>query len=321
MLAAWIDPLPSPSRRESMAPMLVLADGQRIAGEVGEADGTPAWVSPWCAPRALGSTLDGILSISLDGSEPPVASEQDIVVLRNGDRIDGIVGSVGPKMLSIDRGGSPDSASASVALESVASIALVSPPVAPSGARVWLRDGSVLDGPKLHWMGSDYLQLPGVAGAKTSTLSLPRRMVVALRWTPDAIVPLASLQPAISAPAGTTGTRTGQPTASTSGRWPLGLASMEVEGPVVLTYQGMARRSTLRAVVTRDATARTAGSPELVVRQSGKEAFRRTLGADDPRLELDVALEPGTFEIELARKDGQLAGTFAVLERAMLVPR
>ena len=321
LLAAWIDPLPSPSRRESKAPTLALADGQRIVGEVGDADGAVAWISPWCAPRALGGTLDGILSISFDGSEPPAATEQDIVVLRNGDRIDGIVESIGPKMLSIDRSGSPESGSVSVALESVASISLVSPPVAPGGARVWLRDGSVLDGPTLHWMGSDYLQLPGVAGAKTTTLSLPRRMVVALQWTPGTIVPLASLRPAMAAPAGTGGSRVGQPTASSSGRWPLELAPVEVEGPVVLAYQGMTRRSALRAVVTRDATTRAAGSPELIVRQSGKESFRRTLGASDLKVELDVPLEPGGFEIELSRKDGQLAGTFAVLERAMLVPR
>ena len=101
----------------------------------------------------------------------------------------------------------------------------------------------------------------------------------------------------------------------------MGLAPIDVQGPVVAVFPGVPASCTLRAMVFRDATARAAGSPDLVIRQGGKEVLRRTLAPTDERVEVAVPLAGGAFELELARTDGQLAGTFAVLERAMLVPR
>lgn len=320
--AAWTEPLAEAARGE--LPLLSLADGQRIVGQVGESEGSPAWISTLCAARRLGTSLDGIASIEFTAAAAPKATEQDIVVLRNGDRIDGIVESIDAKSITVDRGGADAVQERStVDLASVASISLVAPAASPSGARVWLRDGSVLDGPRVHWMGDDFLQLPGVPGAKTMTLTVPRRMVAGLRSAPGSIVPIACAQPAVSVPTKGAPARLGEPSASAvPGCWPLDLAPVEVEGPVVLAYPAPSGPAMLRMTVFRSATVRASGSPELLIMQGTKELLRRSLGDQDERIDVSVPVEAGAaIELSLSRPDGLLAGTFAVLERAMLVPR
>ena len=288
-----------------------------------ESEGAPAWVSTWCAARPLGGKLDGIASIEFTAAAAPRATEQDIVVLRNGDRIDGIVEAIGGKAVTIDRGSADSQGKVTVELASVASISLVATPAEPSGARVWLRDGSVIDGPRVHWMGDDFLQLPAVPGAKTMTLTVPRRMVAGFRSAPGSIVPFATAQFLVSAPAQGAPVRVGEPSAAAlPGSWPLDLAPIEVEGPVVLSYPAPSTPGSMRMTVARNATVRASGSPELVIRQGGKELLRRPLGEQDERVEVAVPVEAGAaVELSLSRADGMLAGTFMVLERAMLVPR
>ena len=321
VIAAWTEPLVAAPRGE--LPLLALADGQRIVGQMAEAEGSPAWVSPWCAARPLGAALDGVASIEFTAAAAPRATEQDIVVLRNGDRIDGIVESIGTKEVTVERGGSDPQGRLTVDLATVASISLVVQPSAPTGARVWLRDGSVVDGPRVHWMGDDFLQLPGVAGAKTMTLTVPRRMVAGYRSAPGSIVPLATALPTASAPPQGVPMRVGSPSADAlPGSWPLDLSPVEVEGPVVLSCSAPSAPGMLRMTVFRNATVRGSGSPDLAIRQAGKELLRRSLGEQDERVEVTVPVDAGApIELSLSRADGMLAGTFMVLERAMLVPR
>ena len=314
--AAWTEPLRELARADGA--MLTLADGQRLAGEIGSSGDVAAWVSPWCAPRPLGASLDGIASITFTPGAAPTASDQDAIVLRNGDRIDGIVDSIDARTVTIDRG---PSGKVTAELATVASITLLSQPVPPAGARVWIADGSVVDGPTVHWMGTDYLQLPGIAGSKTNVFTVPRRLVTAFRSDMAAVTALAEQRAEVRAPVLGGTALVGAPSAESRGRWPMGLAPIDVQGPVVAAFPGLPASCTLRAVVFRDATARAAGSPDLVIRQGGKEVLRRTLGPSDERVEIAVPLAGGALELELARTDGQLAGTFAVLERAMLVPR
>jgi hypothetical protein len=127
--------------------------------------------------------------------------------------------------------------------------------------------------------------------------------VAAVQSSPASVVSLASMNPGIAAPKGMERVReaTPAPTAQ-SGTWALDAPPIEVEGPVVLTY-------------------RSAGTPDLVVRAGGRELLRERLGADRERLELRVDLPAEAFEVELSNADGSLAGAFAVLERAIVVPR
>ena len=315
-LAAWTEPLRELARGEGA--MITLADGQRLAGEVGASGDGAAWISPWCAPRPLGASLDGIASITFTADPAPAVSDQDALLLRNGDRIDGIVESIDARTVTVDRG---PSGKVTAELATVSSIALLAPPVPPAGARVWMADGSVIDGPVVHWMGDDYLQLPGIAGSRTSVVTVPRRLVTAFRADPATVAALAELRPEVRAPELGGTTLVGAPSVASRGRWPMGLAPIELQGPLVAAFPGRPLPCTLRASVSRDATARAAGSPDIVIRQGGRELLRRTLGPADERVEVSVPLAGGAFEVELVRTDGRLAGTFAVLERAMLVPR
>ena len=81
---------------------LFLADGQRIPGKLELRGGVPSWVSPWCAARALDG--DGVRGFTLGTAPLPVGAESDVVLLRNGDRIDGIVAGITATGISVEVG-------------------------------------------------------------------------------------------------------------------------------------------------------------------------------------------------------------------------
>ena len=299
---------------------LVLADGQRIPGGIGLVDGVARWVSPWCA--AIPMDTIGIQAVVFTGAAMPASADEDVVELRNGDRVQGIVTAIGPKSISVERGSGADRSIVELDMPAISAFRLVGPAKERSGSRVWLTDGTVIDAPSAEWVDAGYLRLPGVAGARMPIMTVPRRMVAAVQSTPSSVVPLASMAPSVAAPEGMERVRESTPAPKAqSGTWALDAPPLEVEGPVVLAYPAPAVPSRLVAVVRRLATARAAGTPDLVVRVGGRELLRERLGADRERLELRVDLPAEAFEVELSNVDGSLAGAFAVLERAVVVPR
>lgn len=300
--------------------VLFLSDGQRIPGGIGLVDGVAKWVSPWCAAVPMDTV--GIQAVVFAGAGMPAAAEEDVVELRNGDRVQGIVTAIGPKSLSVERGSGADRTVVELDMPAISSFRLAGPAKERAGSRVWLSDGTVIDAPTAEWVDAGYLRLPGVAGARMPIMTVPRRLVAAVQSSPASVVSLASMTPAIAPPKGMERVReaTPAPTAQ-SGTWALDAPPIEVEGPVVLTYPAPAAPSRLVAVVRRPATARSAGTPDLVVRAGGRELFRERLGADRERLEVRVDLPAEAFEVELSNADGSLPGAFAVLERAIVVPR
>lgn len=299
---------------------LVLADGQRIPGGIGLVDGVARWVSPWCA--AIPMDTIGIQAVVFTGAAMPASADEDVVELRNGDRVQGIVTAIGPKSISVERGSGADRSIVELDMPAISAFRLVGPAKERSGSRIWLTDGTVIDAPSAEWVDAGYLRLPGVAGARMPIMTVPRRMVAAVQSTPASVVPLASMAPSVAAPKGMERVRESTPAPKAhSGTWALDAPPLEVEGPVVLAYPAPAVPSRLVAVVRRPATARAAGTPDLVVRVGGRELLRERLGADRERLELRVDLPAEAFEVELSNVDGSLAGAFAVLERAVVVPR
>lgn len=123
---------------------LELADGQRFSGRlVAGSDAGPGEVIRWAHPLLgdLSFALDDVRQVALDGES--AASESgatgDLVLLRNGDRMEGFIVRVGATV-RMEIGGQERE----LPLERVSNILLSNPPGSLSGAVVWLRDGSIV---------------------------------------------------------------------------------------------------------------------------------------------------------------------------------
>ena len=298
---------------------LVLVDGQRIPGKLENRQGVATWVSLWCAPRVL--VTDEIRSLAFGRNAPPAATDTDVIQLKNGDRVAGFISAINPQAVTVDVG-SGTTTTLTVAMDTIASLSLVGPNKPHTGARVWLTDGTVLDGPSVSWMSANYLRIMGIAGAKTPVVTVPRDRVLAVQSTPDSAMPLATLTPVASIPQGCDGFRftTSIPTAA-SGTWALDAAPLELDGPVLLTYPAQVVNTRLVAVAYRIPTARLAGSVDMVIRSGGKELLRERFESNRARVEIRVDLPVAPFEIELQPADGTAVGDTVTLERAVLFPR
>lgn len=317
MLALVVDG-PSLAIRESEG-TLFLADGQRIPGKLELRGGVPSWVSPWCAPRALDG--DGVRGFALGTAVLPAASDGDVLLLRNGDRVDGIVSGITASGIAVEVGSGADRSVSTLAWDTVSAVGLVAPAMPRAGARVWLADGTVIDGESASWMTPQYMRIVGGGSNAQRPISIPRRMVLAVQSSPTSATPLAQLSPAVSG-TNTPGVRYAQPSpAVVAGTWALDAPPIEIEGPVVLSYPAQPAASRLVAVASRPSTAREASGIELVIRSGGKELLREHMDAARTRLEIRVDIPAAPFSIELVPSSGSAAGAFVVLERAVLFPR
>ena len=317
MLALVVDG-PSLAVRESEG-TLFLADGQRIPGKLEFRGGVPSWISPWCAPRALDG--DGVRGFSLGTTALPAATDSDVVLLRNGDRMDGIVSGITTTGISVEVGSGAERSISTLSWDAVTAVGLVAPPTPRSGARVWLADGTVIDGDPVSWMTPQYMRIVGGSNAAQRPISIPRRMVLAVQSSPTSATPLARLSPVVSGTA-TPAARYSQPSPMlVAGTWGLDAPPIEIEGPVLLSYPAQATPSRLVAVASRPSTAREASDVDLVVRSGGKELLREHMDAARARMEIRVDVPAAPFEIELVPSSGSAAGAFVVLERAVLFPR
>jgi hypothetical protein len=298
---------------------LVLVDGQRIPGKLENRQGVATWVSLWCAPRVL--VTDEIRSLVFGRVTPPPAVDTDVIQLKNGDRVTGFISAINPTTVTIDVG-SGTTTTLTVAMETITALSLAGPNKPHTGARVWLTDGTVLDGPSVSWMSPSYLRIMGIAGAKTPVVTVPRDRVLAVQSAPDSATPLATLTPVASIPQGCDGFRftTSIPLVA-PGTWALDAPPLELDGPVLLTYPAPAVNTRLVAVAYRTPTARLAGSVDVVIRSGGKELLRERFESNRARVEIRVDLPVAPFEIELQPADGNAVGDTVTFERAVLFPR
>jgi hypothetical protein len=182
--------------REALRPgmfhgVLELVDGQRFIGELaGHAPDAPppaptdvAWEHPEFGRIVV--DLDAVRFIRLSSETPPAAggppapragaaaarpeakkSEGDVVILLNGDRVTGLVESIGA-IVAIDS----ETGRLTIPARQVARVSLENPARAGAGARAWLRDGSIVGVSGLITEGSDgrvTLELRPRAGAKAA---------------------------------------------------------------------------------------------------------------------------------------------------------
>jgi hypothetical protein len=295
---------------------LLLADGQRIHGELSTKGGSAVWKSVWLPDRTI--TAEGVRAIVLEGDVPAAATDADVVLLRNGDRVDGIVTAVAATGATVERTGSKDAVQ--LPWDRIRAISFVAPAAPASGVRVWMADGSVIDSARASWMNTDFLRLGG-SGPGDPPVTLPRNFVLGVRGMPGSVVPLGSIGCTASDASDAAGMRyANRPPLAEAGEWALDAAPLTVEGPVLLRYAGVPNGGRLVARVERPERVRSVGATELVLRAAGKELARQRFDATNARANWCITLPPGPFELELLAADGDPAGDLVVLEQALVIP-
>lgn len=306
-------------RAESIREMpgtILLSDGQRIHGELATKGTTATWKSVWLPDRTIAP--EGIRALVLDGDVPPPATDADAVHLRNGDRVEGIVASITASGVALERSGTKDTVQ--LPWGTIRAVMLVSPPTSPSGVRIWMADGSMIDATRAAWMNTDFLRASGGA-AGDAPATLPRNFILGARGAPGSAVPLGTLGCTPSDASDAAGMRYAHRSPTPSpGEWALDAAPLTVEGPVLLRFEGVPGGGRFTARIERPDRVRTVGATELVLRAAGKELARQRFDAAQVRAEWNVSLPGGPFELELLAADGDPAGDLVVLEQALLIP-
>ena len=311
---------------------MVMADGQRFPGSLAGAFTDPSGgmrvVWKHLGLGAIDAPLDSVAGLSLQGGAPiPVAQASDVVRLANGDIIEGVVERIG-EVFVIDQEGQRRE----VPVDRIASCAFVTSPAPRLPVRVWQADGTVIDGTELRPVGD-------LAFALAGPPLLPGRSLVVLTAeelhgamvagdSEVRMVPLAALPPKAEA-ASDVQLATQPPRApeALDADPPLGLASLEIRGPVRLVYEvPKGSERFVGQLSVRDRLREWAHAP-VVVRQGSRELLAGALDASTPSLALDLRLDPSlvgadaALSIEIGEGQRAAIGDVLVLDRAMLLVR
>ncbi len=299
--------------------LLRLADGQRFPGQAfsgaSGADGVLVWdQSSWLGRMEV--PLQRIESVVFtQGASIPRMGDGDRLLLANGDRLEGLVTALGdPILLEVAEDGRR---TIQIPLDRAAAVRMVTPRQTPSGRRLWLIDGTIIDVSAVE-VGDDVLRpggLPFVSQQPTKPLSISS--LVAVLFDTEGLVPFAALDPV---------SLKGPPTRYVVPRpeplddlAPLGLARVLLKGPISIRYELPSAPSYLMAEARLPPEARTWGDCELLIRDEGRVVFRARLNGDTPVVSIGVTIHGTQLEIEIAEGAHGPIYDHVVLHRAMVI--
>lgn len=310
--------------------LVELADGTRLPGRPGDVrDGALEWLHPDLPPFELRQV--DIRAIRFEREAPiPVADEQDVIVLRNGDRVGGFITSLG-ELVTIEMDDNVDAdappSELQVPRQRIAALALVSVPTGParSGrARAWLRDGAILniEGLSIDTSGGRTqfaLRIPGSSQQVEFELSALQAVVFA----PRDLVALSTLSPrAIDGPVTRYAVPPPRVDAQVDGMdAPAGLSPLVFDGPVSVTWDLPQRRMWFATDVELPPAARTWGDVHLRIRCDDAVVFEQRLTGEQPKATVNVALDGLSLTIELSDAAGSPIQNTLTFHRPMLAPR
>jgi hypothetical protein len=299
---------------------LAVADGQLLPGTPARREAATPGVLMWQHDLLdrLGVSVDDVAAVTFRPSAPlPVAGQNDTVVLRNGDRLEGFVVSLGdPVVIEMNVDG--QSRAIELARDRVSGAALVTSREASDRRRVWFRDGTVLDVDELTVRDDGFVRVrASLASAGSAPKQVQLDKIRAVLFAPGAFVPLSDLVPsAVEA----TSPRYVVPPPRALGAAPaLDLAPVEYRGPILVRYMLPPGTRYFAADVELPEAARLWGDCELIVRVDDDEIFRTHLDGDAPLANFNVPTLGSELTIELTRGANGPIDDRLILHRAMLL--
>lgn len=321
---AWI-PLTSLLSPPAQRPFAALSanDGQFIPGAFGGFVDAPEGASVRWKHLGLGMIdlpTEQLASIQFQPTSiVSHAADADEVVLRNRDIVRGFVEKFGDPII-LDTAGEKKE----IAIDRIASLTLVNTK-RPSGVvRVWIRDGTVIDGSAIRAITSGAEVSFILEGMTLVTgrppLALMPEEILAVRTSGKRILALCDLQPTVLAPTTQALPRCEYPPPTiTQQNAPLAAAGLEVRGPLRLIYEVPQGFTTFNATAEMPPSMRTWGDCVIVVRQDQRELARSEVSAKNPTVQIHIAIHAGPLEIEIEEGGGGPIGDTIILRRAMFV--
>ena len=300
--------------------MTKLTDGQVIIATFGGFHiEPPSTIVRWKHPGM------GMMDISVDRTsliqmqpmeKPPVASNSDEIVLRNGDRISGFIESFEEPIIIENAGVKRE-----IPLDRVAGIALVSAQPKVAAVRVWLSDGSIIDGTSITGGFGGGFVLQGMSlGMSRSSQPILTDEIRCVSQSSKRMLPLSQLKPNVLPPISISLPRAEYPTPIVSTfEAPLGATAIEIRGPERLVYEIPKGFSVLSADVEIPPSVLAWADCAFVIRQNGQELGRYSLNAKNSKARIRVAVQPGPLEIEIEEAAGGPVGDTVILRRAILI--
>ncbi|MHC5113108.1 MAG: hypothetical protein ACYTGP_01610 [Planctomycetota bacterium] len=313
--------VPSPVGASSSPPgWLQLADGQRLpgalAGRAPDKEDVLGWSHSWIG--RIDVPLDAITAVTFGTADATLApGRMDVVVLANGDRIEGYVKALGdPIRILVDLDAEPREVA--IPLARSAGVVLVTSPRSPSGRRIWFSDGTLVDARRFRVADDGYVRIstewsePG-----TPPVEVPLDDVAGILFDAQALLPLGRVDPArVEA----TGPRYVVPAPRRlDERAPLGLGRIAFDGPVIVRYALPPGCTRFAAEAILPESSRLWGDFDLVVRDDDREVHRTRINAQTPTVAINVPLSGTELTIELTQGEHGPIQDRLVLKRAMLL--
>lgn len=309
-------------RRRSSTGLLVLTDGQHFPGQPKiQSSERENSVLLWQHRLGAGPNLN--LEIDLEsiawariGSEinPPDADESDAVLLSNGDLIEGFVKSI-TDPLTIESDGND----IKVDLEKVSAVRLVNPPVQQrkDSHRLWLLTGTIIDVGGLL-LGDDGIlrfTLPMTENNQPSSINMAQ--IAGILFDATALTPLAEIEAhdVVGPPSRYIVT----PPHKMEGNAALGLASIEMHGPVTARYRLPARAERFMASFKLHPSAGAWADCQVIVKDDDREVFMANLSQAKPETSVNVEMHGSELTIEITEGLHGPIQDYIVIEEAMIL--
>ncbi len=300
---------------------LTLTDDQRFPGQALSGARVAEDVFVWNQSSWLGRMavpLDRVASVAFDSNVTvPPPGEQDVLLLVNGDRVEGFVTALGdPISLEL-----PDNDNGPTAIElpvgRVRAVRMVSPPQDPTGHRLWLVDGTIVDVERVMLGDDGYYQLEGVPFTEETSVRIAPSGVAAVLFDPAALVPFASLQPRrVEGPP----MRYVVPRPEVvDSRAALGLFEIEFRGPLAAHYVLPPGATYFAAEARMPELARAWGDCVLIIRDNGREIFSGRLNAETPTAVIGVRLTGSMLTVEVTEGSAGPIQDRVVLSRSLIL--
>ena len=315
---ALLDPAATTAGRHKG--LLRLADGQVFPGEALSGaqphDDVLVWNHAWLGRMEV--PLDRIMAVAfVEGATPAPLADADVLLLANGDRLEGFVVALGdPISIEVQTDDQPQIIE--IPLERAASVTMVTNRQRPAGWRVWLTDGTVLEVVRILLTDGDLVRLVGTRFVGDRELDpLPLSELAAALFDPDGMIPFALLSP-VKVTGPLTRYVVPQPQALDESA-ALGMSRIELRGPLTVDYALPPGGWYFHAEAQLARAARGWGDCELVIRDDRAELFRVRLNAENPAASIGITVHGTRLTIELTEGLTGPIQDHVVLSRAMLL--